>query len=266
MFIRRFAMFMASVCILAVPAFAWANPAPSRIDASEAGSGIVKVQHDPTKTLVEKVMISKDNQNYYYSVLENNRFPLQLGDGAYTVSLLQYAGDNKYRMVENKVVNVTATQPLAVFVQPIQTIYWNDTMNPIVKANELTKDLTSDREKVTAIYNYVTQLVQYDYAKANVVSSDYIPSIEATWNEKQGICYDYASLFAAMLRSQGIPTKLVMGRKSDIPQYHAWNEVYLKETNEWVTIDTTYDSIMLKGTKKPSMIKDKAEYTIEKQY
>jgi transglutaminase-like putative cysteine protease len=266
LFIRKFALTLFSICFLAAPAIAWANPAVSRIDVSELSSGIIKVQNDPAKPINEKIKISKDNQHFYYSVNTNNRFPLQLGDGLYTISVLQHVADNKYRMVENKEVNLTAADQQAIFLQPIQLIYWNDSMNAIAKARELTKDLKTDREKVTAIYNYVIQNVQYDYAKAKVVTNDYITSIDSTYKDKQGICYDYASLFAAMLRSEGIPTKLMMGRTSLIPEYHAWNEVYLKETNEWVTIDTTYDSIMIKGTKKPSMIKDKSQYTIEKQY
>ncbi|MGN7382731.1 transglutaminase-like domain-containing protein [Paenibacillus sp. SAFN-117] len=54
------------------------------------------------------------------------------------------------------------------------------------------------------------------------------------------MCYGYSSLFAAMLRSVGIPAKLVMGHSQYVTEYHAWNEVYLN--NEWVTIDTTIDS------------------------
>ena len=45
-----------------------------------------------------------------------------------------------------------------------------------------------------------------------------------------------------MLRSVGVPTKLVMGRKNDIKEYHAWNQVYLADNNEWINIDTTYDA------------------------
>lgn len=267
MFFRRLSMTVVGMCLLAAPATAWARSAPSFIDVSELNNGIVKVQHHHSAQPVnEKVKITKDNQNFYYSVKDNNRFPLQLGDGKYTITLLQHVANNKYRSIESKEVNLTASSPQAVFLQPIQMIYWNDKTNATAKARELTKGLKTDKEKVQAIYNYVIQNVQYDYAKANQVTSEYIPSVDATLTAGQGICYDYASLFAAMLRSRGIPAKLVMGRKNDIPQYHAWNEIYLKETNEWITVDTTYDSIMVKGTKKLTMIKNKSEYVIEKQY
>ena len=79
-----------------------------------------------------------------------------------------------------------------------------------------------------------------------------------------GICYDYAVLFAAMLRSVDIPTKLSMGYKSDINYYHAWNQVYLN--GKWVNIDTTYDAAYAQEDLSTSMIKDAKEYRIEKTY
>lgn len=265
MFKSRLTLALLSVFCLTVPVTAWANPSASRIDVSELSHGVVSIQKDPARGS-EKVKITKGNQHFYYSIEANNRFPLQLGDGTYTISVLENVMGNKYRMVENREVVLTASSPEAVYLQPIQMIYWNEQTQAIAKARELTKDLKTDREKVAAIYNYVIQNVQYDYEKAKVVTSDYIPSVDATLQVGQGICYDYSALFAAMLRSEGIPTKLVMGKKNDIVQYHAWNEIYFKDTNEWVIIDTTYDSIMSKGTKKPTMIKNKSEYIIEKQF
>ena len=69
-----------------------------------------------------------------------------------------------------------------------------------------------------------------------------------------------------MLRSLNIPTKLEMGYKNDIKTYHAWNKVYLKESDEWVIIDTTYDSAFVKEDMKVTMTKNEKEYTVEKQY
>ncbi len=57
--------------------------------------------------------------------------------------------------------------------------------------------------------------VDYDYDKAqNIVDNNvtgYLPDPDETLSTKKGICYDYAALAAAMLRSQGIPTKLITG-------------------------------------------------------
>ena len=48
---------------------------------------------------------------------------------------------------------------------------------------------------------------------------------------KKGICFDYAALMTAMLRSQGIPSKLVVGYAGTT--YHAWISVWTEE-NGWV--------------------------------
>jgi transglutaminase-like putative cysteine protease len=52
-------------------------------------------------------------------------------------------------------------------------------------------------------------------------------------SSRTGICYDYASLMCAMLRSQGIATRMIHG---NTPQgYHAWNEVYM-DGQGWVVV------------------------------
>ena len=53
--------------------------------------------------------------------------------------------------------------------------------------------------------------VKYDDEKAQNVQSGYLPSVDETLKTKKGICFDYAALMTAMLRSQGIPTKLEIG-------------------------------------------------------
>ena len=49
--------------------------------------------------------------------------------------------------------------------------------------------------------------------------------------EKKGICFDYAALMTAMLRSQEIPCKLVVGYAGNV--YHAWISVWTAE-NGWI--------------------------------
>ena len=68
-------------------------------------------------------------------------------------------------------------------------------------------------------------------AKAASVQSGYLPDIDVTLAEKKGICFDYAALMAAMLRSQNVPVKLVVGWTGS--QYHAWINVW-SESDGWV--------------------------------
>jgi transglutaminase-like putative cysteine protease len=96
----------------------------------------------------------------------------------------------------------------------------------------------STSEKVKAVYDWVVSHIDYDFGKNP--QAGYVPDIVDTYNSKDGICYDFAALFAAMLRSQGVPTKLVKGYADNVSGYHAWNEVYVG--GKWYTVDTSNDA------------------------
>ena len=57
------------------------------------------------------------------------------------------------------------------------------------------------------------------------------PDPDETLDTGKGICFDYAALMSAMLRSQRIPTKLEVGYSGDV--YHAWISCYVDEIG-WV--------------------------------
>ena len=77
----------------------------------------------------------------------------------------------------------------------------------------------------------------YDNAKAEQLSgkSGYIPNPDETLPTQKGICFDYASLGAAMLRSLGIPCQVITGYVSPDDVYHAWNMVYID--GEWISVE-----------------------------
>ena len=86
----------------------------------------------------------------------------------------------------------------------------------------------------------MTDNVSYDKVFAANVSSGYIPDPDKTLASGKGICFDYASITASMLRSQGIPVRIIIGfAKPDI--YHAWNEVYTTEKG-WITAEISLSS------------------------
>lgn len=73
---------------------------------------------------------------------------------------------------------------------------------------------TSDIDALKQIYNYVVNNLSYDYDKAETVETGYLPDVDETLSTKTGICFDYAALTTAMLRSCDIPCKLQI----DIPE------------------------------------------------
>jgi len=115
-------------------------------------------------------------------------------------------------------------------------------------------DDVNDEEKVDAIFDWVVDNLTYDKELAKTVESGYLPDLEVTMKTKKGICFDYCALFSAMLRAQGIPTKLVIGKVQPEGITHSWSQVYLD--GKWKWMDTTMDG---KGHKE-------SDYTMEKEY
>lgn len=92
------------------------------------------------------------------------------------------------------------------------------------------------RDTIVEVYGFVGGMA-YDYVKAVDLAGrgGYVPDPEATYESGKGICFDLASLMCAMLRSVGIPTKLVIGRRNG--RLHAWVSAWDGKT--WLRCDPT---------------------------
>lgn len=223
----------------------------------------VAVNYEATDYSKYKVAVTKDNNTYYYNLTSKNEvYPLQMGNGKYTVSLYENVSGKKYKLVESDKINLSSDK-LSVFLSSSQNINWDSNSTTSKLATKLTKDLDTDEKKVEAIYNYVIENIDYDYEEAYNVKSGYIPNPEEVLSSNKGICYDYSSLLAAMLRSQDIPTKLVKGTSTNTSTYHAWNEVYIN--GKWNVIDTTVDASALDSS-SISLLKDSDNYNAKKIY
>ncbi|TXK77836.1 transglutaminase family protein [Paenibacillus sp. N3.4] len=241
--------------------------ASSIVDKSSLDKGIFTVNYTVGKDAKAIVRITKENVKFDYNLVKGAQYPLQLGDGSYNVLIAELVSNNKYKVVAQENIDVKMENQNVVFLQSIPLIDWNNETKAVVKAKKLTAAAKSDADKIAAIYSYLTQTFTYDYDKVQTVEAGYTPNLDEIYQASKGICYDYAATFAAMARSQGIPTRLVMGYEVDAPDtYHAWNQVYLQDSKEWVTIDTTYDAVRVQGGQDTPMFKAEADYTITKIY
>ncbi|HEY8421931.1 MAG TPA: transglutaminase-like domain-containing protein [Thermoclostridium sp.] len=235
------------------------------LDKENLEYGVVGVTYPKEDSIRYKVAISKGSETYYYDYIGPGIefYPLQLGNGEYEISLLKNVSGSKYMVVHNDTVRLNLDNENVIYLQSIQNVHYEPEMSAIKKAEELTDGLSNNFDKVKAVYRFIVSNMEYDYNFGSKMDKPYVPDIEKTYTTRKGVCYDFASLFAAMLRTQGIPVKLVKGYSNNIEGYHAWNEVLIDGT--WVTIDTTYD-LTMKGYKELSMIKNKSEYMPEKYY
>lgn len=227
--------------------------------------GIIGVSYPKEDGIRYKVAVKKGSETYYYDYVGPGTefYPLQLGNGEYEISLLRNLSGTKYVLVHKDTVRLNLENENAVYLQSVQNIHYEPGMKAVSKAEELTRGIDDTLEKVKAVHHYIVSNIQYDYDFDFKADKQYIPDIEKTFSTKKGICYDFASLFAAMLRSQGIPAKLVKGYSENVKGYHAWNEVLVD--GQWITIDTTYDATV-DVCNEAGMIKDRTAYRAERYY
>ena len=117
--------------------------------------------------------------------------------------------------------------------------------------------------------------ITYDHELAATVQSGYLPVLDTVLAKRSGICFDYASLMTGMLRSQGIPSKLVVGYAGTA--YHAWISVWSEETGwvdgaiyfdgvSWQRMDPTFASSGRQSAAIMKYIGDGSNYTTKYLY
>lgn len=239
------------------------------VDFENSNEGIVKVLHSVEKNVKAKVVIRNGENKYTYNISNDKEYtslPLQMGNGNYTVAIYENTSGTKYKNVYTETDTVSIKSQNSIYLSSNQEIKWNKDDQAIILANKLAKTTKTEKEIVDAIYSYVIKNIDYDYNKIKNLSYDYIPAIDNVLQNGKGICYDYSVLLASMLRSQGIPTKLIKGYSTTTDVYHAWNEIYLEDEARWIIVDTTYDAAMVKGNKTYKMEKAASQYTKNLEY
>ena len=212
------------------------------LDASNTADGYVMVAFTGSTTKPLVVIINGPNSSKYTYKLSSNGsyevFPLSDSNGNYTVTVCENVTGTKYAQLLSQSLTVTLSNEFAPFLRPNQYVNFSNAPATIAKAQELVANKNTDIKKITAVYTYVVDTMTYDKQKAQTVQSGYIPVLDTILAQQKGICFDYASLMTAMLRSQGIPCKLVIGYAGTV--YHAWISVYTKE-HGWVEQAVLFD-------------------------
>ena len=186
-----------------------------------------------------KLQVFKDDEVYTYDVVTGKEqvFPLQMGNGTYTIKVMKNIVDTKYSELYCCTAEVNMEDEFDPFLRPSQYADYDESSDCVVKAAELAASATSANDFITGVYDYVCKNITYDKKKAASIEPGYIPDPDSTMEDGKGICFDYASLAASMLRSQGIPTKIIFGYVGEGEDlYHAWNMYYTKESG-WVAVE-----------------------------
>ena len=207
-----------------------------KLDVSSLDQGYVAVSAVSDMRL--KFQVIKDETTYNYDLPSDGTpgiFPLQGGNGSYRFRVMENVVDKKYSELYSFTCDVRMQDEFQPFLRPSTYINYTRDSACVRKAAELAAGCSDELGLVSAVYNFVCSQVTYDREKAATVKSGYLPVPDETMNSGKGICFDYAALAASMLRSQGIPTKMIFGYVAPQGLYHAWNMFYTPQSG-WVTV------------------------------
>ena len=247
------------------------------IDYSNTKDGYVMVKYTAQTTQKLKAQVKGPLVTYTYNVTPGQWavLPLSDGNGPYKISLYENVSGSKYAGVLSHSVNVEMTDAFAPFIRPNQYVNYTASSAVVAKAKELTMDVDAPLDKVAKIYEFVVKTMSYDTEKAKNVKSGYLPVLDTVLEEKKGICFDYAAMMTAMLRSQDVPCKLVVGYAGTA--YHAWINVWTEESGwidavvffdgkTWQRMDPTFASSAKQSEAIMKYIGDGSNYTAKYFY
>ncbi len=208
------------------------------LDWSNTADGYVMARRTAQTDKKWKARILGPATEYTYDLYPGQWtvYPLSDGDGAYTVTLYENVEGISYAAVLTANFNVTLQSPFAPFLRPDQYVDYTHSPETLKRASELCQGATGAKEKVERICRWAAESLDYDEERSETVQSGYLPDLDAVLAEAKGICLDYAALTTAMLRSQGIPCKLVVGYAGKA--YHAWIGVW--NGRSWERRDPTF--------------------------
>ena len=197
------------------------------LDLSCVSEGYAAVSARSERRL--KLRVIRAGEVYTYDLPRDGTpcvVPLSCGSGEYRFRVMEQVSGSSYAercSVSREVSLLDEFQP---FLRPSVYVPYNENSLCVRKAGELAAACSGESETAAAICSYIRRSVRYDGEKAAALRSGYLPDPDGTLRSGRGICFDYAALAAAMLRSQGIPTKLVVGHVLPERVCHAWIMVY----------------------------------------
>ncbi len=225
----------------------------AEVDASNKANGFLMVKYKAGGTHKLRVIITGPSGTAYVYALKSNgtydAYPLTDGNGSYSITVYRDTGGGRYvAEYRGLVIEVALNNSLAPYLRANVYAYYGVNSTLVNIAQNLVRGKSGILAKVEAIYNYVSSTISYDYSVVGKLEGGYVPNLEQLLVVKKGICLDYSALATAMLRSQGIPTRLVFGyvRKNDGTQaYHAWIDVYSSESG-WINGVIYFDGVSWK--------------------
>ena len=196
-------------------------------DCSNTDQGYVMVKGAKSKKRLKVRVVSeagknRDTLNYDLNGDgEYEVYPFQYGNRKYSVGLYENVSGKKYAEAGKISLNVQMEDPNICFLYPNQYVNYNAETECVVEAGKLCAGMTDPAQIYETVCDFVKKNFLYDYIKSVTVKAGVLPDIDGCWSTKMGICQDLSAVTIAMLRSQGVPARLMIGTLGS-GTYHAW--------------------------------------------
>ena len=225
------------------------------VDASGASNGyfFASVSYQTGHRL--KLRVIKDGTTFTYDLKTDatyELFPLQLGTGYYEIHLYENVSGKKYAMAGSLGLYVTMENQEAAFLVPSQYLNYTKASEAVAKADEICAG-KGEKEAYDAVCKFMSTSCVYDFIKAATIKPSMLPDIDGSYAKRMGICQDLSAITCAMLRTQGIPARMIIGYADS--QYHAWT-----------TAKVNGKDIFFDPTAAISAISSVKEYSMERYY
>lgn len=231
------------------------------IDVSSVSKGYVGASAVNSSRL--KFQVVKGERSYNYDLPGDGTpiiCPINMGSGSYTFRIMQNTSGSSYVEVASTTADVALESEFAPFLVPNLFCDYTASSAAVAQARSLAAGAQNEGDVVRAVYDWMVDSITYDKGKAAELAdaTGYVPSPDATLSSRDGICFDYASLAAAMFRSLGIPCQIITGYVSPDNIYHAWNMIYIDgrwvaaqitvNPDTWTRVDLTFAAAGAGGT------------------
>ena len=218
-----------------------------------AKDGIIQIEYHNDSLEDVIIDVRKDGVNKDYKYLLNNGpqrkdiITLTEGTGDYRIRFLKKKNSTSYTLLHQFYIKMEEDTNTKYLVSTQQVPFEDSKHLQMLKDTLKSQQFTFKKSAV----NYATGMVKYDTKKAEEVSGqtmfNYKLDIDETIENQKGICIDKSVLLASILRSEGIPTKVIHGYRGT--EWHSWVEIYDDEKAQWQLIDP---SIVL-NAKRPNL-------------
>ncbi len=223
------------------------------IDASHTQNGYLMISYTGQNPKVKLQITGADDITYTYNLHGDGyeTFPLTAGSGTYQIGIFENIEGTSYATLFTQSIDAQLENEFDPYLYANQYVNFSANSKAVAEAKKISSSAGDDLEVIQNVYNYMISNFTYDYDKAATVQSGYLPNVDEVFEQKTGICFDYAAVMATMLRCERIPTRLEVGYAGDI--YHAWISTYIHDKGwvngiiefdgkDWKLMDPTFAS------------------------